>query len=332
MDQLNNQLAKHPQIKGLLDKANKAQKTLDGIVVKTPLLESKLLNKQLGVQVLFKPECLQKTGSFKFRGAYFKISQLTEEERKKGIIAYSSGNHAQGVAWAATLFNSKAKIIMPEDAPQIKINRTQAFGGEVLLYNRYKQIREALAEPYINEGMTLVPPYDDYDIMAGQATIGLEIIDELQPLNIKPDVLFCPVGGGGLIAGVSSALKSVYSDLTAIGVEPKGHDDTGKSLIKGKRIKNAGFVPTICDAIVTPTPGDLTFKINQHTVDQCDVVIDKNVFNATQVIRDELKLVVEPTGSVGLAALIANKDKYQDKTVVVILSGGNVDRHLFENN
>lgn len=321
-------LTNSAEIKQVLTSAAKAQQVLAQMVINTPLLESELLNQQLGARVLFKPECLQKTGSFKLRGAYFKISQLTDEARNKGIIAYSSGNHAQGVAYAATLFGAKSTIIMPEDAPKIKIKRTQAFGGEVVLYNRYEQIREELAIPYIEQGYTLVPPYDDWDIIAGQATIGFEIVDSLQALNIKPDTLLCPVGGGGLIAGVSTVLKTTYPQLTAIGVEPRGHDDTAKSLLAGQRVKNAGFVPTLCDAIVTPMPGEKTFVINQQTLSYCDVAGDNAVRKATQLIRDELKLVVEPTGAIALGALINNKAEFAGKTVIIILSGGNIDNDL----
>lgn len=319
-----NKLANIAEIKQLLTKADQAEKVLANMAVKTPLLESELLNQQLGMRLLFKAECLQKTGSFKFRGAYFKISQLSDSERKQGIVAYSSGNHAQGAAYAATLFGSKATVIMPEDAPQIKINRTQAFGGEMVLYNRYEQIREELAIPYIEKGQVLVPPYDDWDIMAGQATIGLEIISSLQTLAIEPDVLLSPVGGGGLIAGVSTILKTKYPKLTAIGVEPRGHDDTAKSLLQGKRIRNAGFVPTLCDAIVTPMPGEKTFEVNRHTLSHCLVAGDNAVKQAMQLLRDELKLMVEPTGAIGLAAVLNNQAEFVGKTLLIVLSGGNV--------
>lgn len=322
------QLQTNTAIQRLLVTVQTAAKTLTNVAITTPLLESELLNQQLGMRILFKPECLQRTGSFKFRGAYFKISQLSETERQQGIIAYSSGNHAQGVAKAATMFAAKSVVIMPADAPQIKIKRTQAFGAEVVLYNRYEQIREDLAIPYIDQGYTLVPPYDDWDIIAGQATIGREIIEDLQTQQITPDVLYCPVGGGGLIAGVSAVLKANYPQLDVIGVEPRGHDDTAKSLIKGERVKNAGFVPTLCDAIVTPTPGEKTFQINQQTLSHCEAVGNNSVLQAMRLIRDELKLIVEPTGASGLAALLNNKSQLQGKTVVIVLSGGNIDSAL----
>ncbi len=301
---------------------------LQDVAVRTPLLESELLNERIGRRVLFKAECLQRTGSFKFRGAYFKLSRLTQAEKNRGVIAYSSGNHAQGVACAARLHNTQATIIVPEDAPTIKIARTKAYGGKVVLYDRYNEEREALAIPYLEQGLVLVPPYDDWTIIAGQATIGQEICADLQAKGLSLDELWCPVGGGGLMAGVSSVIKTVFPKCWVSGVEPSGYDDTARSLALGERVKNSSYPTTICDAIVTPMPGEKTFTINQRTVDACVNVDDKAVWDAIQLIREELKLVVEPTGAAALAAMLQSIATKDNKTAVVILSGGNTDSAL----
>lgn len=303
---------------------------LQGKVIHTPLLEADLLNEQLGGRILFKPECLQYTGSFKFRGALNKISTLTPEQRQRGVVAYSSGNHAQGVAAAAKAAGIHAKIVIPEDAPALKIQNTRDYGAEVILYNRYTESREAIgAEIAQREGRILIPPYDDYDIMAGQGTLGLEIAEALTDMGIQADALLCPCGGGGLIAGVSTAMKALSPATAVYAVEPEGFDDTQRSLLSGQREQNATQGGSICDSIVTPQPGELTFAVNRNTLSGALIADETAVRQAMQLAFSRLKLVVEPGGVAGLAALINAQYDCSGKTVVVVLSGGNVDLTTF---
>jgi threonine dehydratase len=289
-----------------------------------------LLNEQLGGRILFKPECLQYTGSFKFRGALNKISTLTPEQRQRGVVAYSSGNHAQGVAAAAKAAGIHAKIVIPEDAPALKIQNTRDYGAEVILYNRYTESREAIgAEIAQREGRILIPPYDDYDIMAGQGTLGLEIAEALTDMGIQADALLCPCGGGGLIAGVSTAMKALSPATAVYAVEPEGFDDTQRSLLSGQREQNATQGGSICDSIVTPQPGELTFAVNRNTLSGALIADETAVRQAMQLAFSRLKLVVEPGGVAGLAALINAQYDCSGKTVVVVLSGGNVDLTTF---
>ncbi|MEZ5534559.1 MAG: threonine/serine dehydratase [Thiolinea sp.] len=303
---------------------------LQNRIVHTPLLESGLLNEQLGGRVLFKAECLQYTGSFKFRGALNKISQLTEEQKQRGVVAYSSGNHAQGVAAAALAAGIHAKIVIPADAPALKIQNTRDYGAEVILYDRHTESREAIGRDIAErEGRVLVPPYDDYDIMAGQGTAGLEIAESLAVMGIEADALLCPCGGGGLIAGVSTAIKALSPRTAVYAVEPEGFEDTQRSLLSGRREQNATQGGSICDSIVTPQPGELTFAVNQHTLTAGLVVDEAAVKQAMQLAFSRLKLVVEPGGVVGLAALLNGQYDPAGKTVVAVLSGGNVDLETF---
>nr|CAA6828071.1 MAG: Threonine dehydratase, catabolic (EC [uncultured Thiotrichaceae bacterium] len=304
---------------------------LQGRVVHTPLLESELLNEQLGGRVLFKPECLQYTGAFKFRGALNKIATLTDEQCDKGIVAYSSGNHAQGVAAAAKSEGIHAKIVIPQDAPALKIQNTRDYGAEVILYDRYNESREQIGREIAErEGRTLVPPYDDFDVMAGQGTVGLEIVESLQGMGVTADAVLCPCGGGGLIAGVSTAIKALSPETDVYAVEPEGFDDTKRSLLSGNREMNATQGGSVCDSIVTPQPGELTFPVNQATLAGGLVVTDQQVAEAMQLAFSRLKVVVEPGGVVGLAALLAGQYQLAGKTVVVVLSGGNVDGATFQ--
>ncbi|MFT5258731.1 MAG: threonine dehydratase [Saprospiraceae bacterium] len=294
--------------------------------VYTPLLESDLLNQQLGGRVLFKAECLQRTGAFKIRGALNKLLSLSEAEKAKGIIAYSSGNHAQAVALASQLLNIDAKIIIPEDAPKLKINNTRAYGAEVILYNRYTESREQLAQDVADqEGRVLVPPYNDIDVITGQATVGLEISQQLDTLGIQADALLCPCGGGGLMAGLSSAIRFHSKEMAIYSVEPEGFDDTKRSLESGEILSIDPEQRSICDSIVTPCPGTLTFPINQKNLTGGLVVTDTAVKQALKVAYTQLKLTVEPGASVGLAALLSGEFDATNKTVVVVLSGGNID-------
>lgn len=294
--------------------------------VYTPLLESDLLNRRLGGRVLFKAECLQRTGAFKIRGALNKLCALSTAQKAQGLVAYSSGNHAQAVALAAQLLAIDATIIIPEDAPKIKINNTRAYGARVLLYDRYAESREQLAQDLADkEGRVIIPPYNDLEIITGQATVGLEINQQLDALGISADAVLCPCGGGGLIAGLSTAIK-MHAEKTAIyAVEPVGFDDTKRSLESGKIVHNEPAKRSICDAIVTPCPGSLTFPINQKNLTAAIAVDDAAVVQALKVAYTELKLAVEPGAAVGLAALLSGALTAANKTVVVVLSGGNID-------
>lgn len=302
-----------------------AHQRLTEVVINTPIIESVSINKQLGGRLLFKVEALQRTGSFKFRGAYNKISQLAQNS-DSGIVAYSSGNHAQGVALAASLFNLPATIIMPADSPRIKINNTKALGGEVILYDRYTQSREEIGQSLAQEGnLALVKPYDDLDIIAGQGTAGLEASHQLDKLGLKPDQVIVPCGGGGLISGTSIAIHKHFPKAKIWAAEPEHYDDAKRSLAAGERVSNNANQPSLCDSIVTPTPGELTFPIMQAHLEGGLVVNEEQVLQAMASCMQELKVVVEPGGCAGLAALFAGLLPTQNKTTLVILSGGNAD-------
>ena len=304
----------------------RADNCLQGRVVRTPLIESDWTNEQLGGRVLFKAECLQRTGSFKIRGATNKISSLSEAQKKLGVVAYSSGNHAQGVAAAAKSLGIKAKIVIPRDAPEMKIANTRAYGASVILYERNTEDREGIAKGIADsEGLSLIPPYDDELVIAGQGVVGLELLQQLEQDGITPDAILCPCGGGGLVAGVATAVKSKLPQVDIFSVEPEEFDDTKRSLVAGQRLSNPTGAETICDAIVTPTPGELTFEINRRLLSGGLAVSDKSVIQAMIEAYNRLKLVVEPGGAVGLAALLSNAYPLEGNTVVVILSGGNMD-------
>ena len=303
---------------------------LAGRAVVTPLLEFPALDEQVGGWVLIKPEILQRTGSFKFRGAYNKISQLPEAKRPAGVVAYSSGNHAQGVAAAARLFGVPAAIVMPADAPAIKIENTRSYGAEVLLYDRYREAREEVAAGLVAErGATLVRPYDDPDIIAGQGTCGLEIARQAAALGRRLDAVLVCCGGGGLTAGSALALTELSPGTAIHTVEPEGFDDTARSLAAGRRVANDPGPSSVCDALLAPTPGELTFTINRRLVTGGLAVTDAETRAAMAYAFRHLKLVVEPGGAVALAALLSGKIEARDKTVALTLSGGNVDPEFF---
>lgn len=307
-----------------------AARRLDGLAVRTPLLESPQINETLGLRVLFKAECLQRTGSFKFRGAYTKLSRLSAEVRQNGVVAYSSGNHAQGVSAAAQILGIHATNIMPSDAPRIKIDNTRGYGADVIHYERPSQDRRAIAEEFSRQtGAIIVPPFNDVDVISGQGTTGLEIDEQLRALGIVADAVFCPVGGGGLLSGLATAIKARRPQLEVWCAEPAGYDDVTRSIISGQRETADTDVRTICDAIVTPQPGVITFEIIRKLVQGGLVVSDAEVKNTIALLFDRLKLVVEPGGSVAFAALLKNRARWSGKTVVVVLSGGNVDRADF---
>jgi threonine dehydratase len=304
---------------------------IKGVAIRTPLLNFPVLDERLGARVYLKAETLQRTGSFKFRGAYNKISSIPADKKKGGVVAYSSGNHAQGVAHAATLCGVPAVIVMPQDAPKAKRERTKAFGAEVVLYDRDREDRAAIARKIAEErGAVLVPPFDDPLIVAGQGTAGREICEDLAALGVKPDMAVIGASGGGLMAGISLALKARVPDIAIYAAEPEGFDDTIRSFKSGQRERNAKMSGTICDALMTETPGVVTFEINRKLVGQGVVASDAEVGRAVAFAFRELKLVVEPGGAIGLAALLAGKLDVKGKVVVGVLSGGNIDADMFD--
>jgi threonine dehydratase len=307
-----------------------AAKRLDGIAVRTPLINAPVLDERLGARVFLKAETMQRTGSFKFRGAYNKISSISPEKRAAGVVAYSSGNHAQGVAAAAKLLGMRATIVMPADAPRLKRERTAALGAEIILYDRDKEDRAAIAKNIVaDRGATLVPPYDDPLIIAGQGTIGREIVEDLGQLLLEPEIVVVGASGGGLAAGISLGIKARVPATKFYTVEPEGFDDTLRSFASGKREANARMSGSICDALMSNTPGELTFPINRELIGSGLTASDMEVAAAVRYAFQELKLVVEPGGAIGLAALLAGKLDVKGKVVVGILSGGNVDAELF---
>jgi threonine dehydratase len=305
-----------------------AARQIEGAAVRTPLIESPALNERVGGRVLLKAETLQVAGAFKFRGAYNRISRLTAEERARGVVAFSSGNHAQGVAAAARMVGTHATIVMPADSPAIKIAGVRSFGGEVRLYDRWTESREAIGAALATErGSVLVPPFDDPFVIEGQGTTALELLDQAQGAAI--DQLLCPCSGGGLMAGINLVLEARSPATEAWGVEPEGFDDTVRSLAAGERLGHPQGRPSICDALQTPMPGALTFPINQRVLKGALTVSDAEAVEAVRYAFRTLKLVVEPGGAAALAALLAGKVEARGRTTAVILSGGNIDPALF---
>jgi len=304
---------------------------LQGVAVETPLLESAALNERLGLRVLIKPETLQRVGAFKFRGAYNRLVQLTDEEKKRGVVAFSSGNHAQGVALAAKLLGVRALIVMPADAPKVKADATLGYGAEVKFYDRLTESREKIAAAVAAErGSIVVPAFDDPHIIAGQGTAGLELVRQARARGAELGAVVVPCSGGGLLAGIATAVKALSPNTAMIGVEPEGYDDTLKSLQAGERRPMTPTHRTLCDALETPCPGELTFPIIKETVADVAVVTDAEVAEAMRYAFSVLKLVVEPGGSAGLAALLAGKVRAPDAGAIgLVLSGGNVDPEQF---
>ena len=307
-----------------------AAERLAGKALVTPLLEFAILNSRVGGRVLIKPENLQRTGSFKFRGAYNRLCQLSEAARKAGVVAYSSGNHAQGVAAAAALVGTRATIVMPADAPAIKIENTRGHGADVVLYDRYHEVRESVAEKIIAErGAILVRPYDDPDIITGQGTCGLEIARQAATLGASVDTLLVCCGGGGLVSGTALAMAELSPATRVYAVEPEDFDDTARSLAAGRRLENDPAARSICDALLAPRPGETTFALNQRLLAGGLVVSDAEVAAAMTYAFRNLKLVVEPGGAVCLAALLAGRIEARGKTTALTLSGGNIDAASF---
>lgn len=309
------------------DDVNEAAARLSGVAVRTPTLEFTVLNEQAGTRVLLKPEIFQITGTFKFRGAYNRLSRLTAQERPHGVVAFSSGNHAQGVAAAARLLEIPATIVMPQDAPAIKIERTRALGATVVFFDRYTEDREVIAADLASQtGAVVVPSYDDPHIIAGQGTAALELFEDAATRDISISSLLIPCGGGGLTAGSVLAQEALSPKTGIFTVEPEGYDDHARSFASGNRESADISQKSICDALLSPMPGELTFAINRTGVKSGLVVSEREVLGAMRFAFAELKLVVEPGGCVALAALLNGKIATQSHdTVAIVLSGGNVD-------
>jgi threonine dehydratase len=302
-----------------------AAERLAGIAHHTPAITSRSVDERTGAAVFLKAENLQRVGAFKFRGAYNKISRLTDDELRRGVVTVSSGNHAQAVALAATLMGTTAKILMPEDAPEIKVAGVKGFGGEVVPFDRYAQDRDGLLHELADrEGRVIVHPYDDPLVMAGQGTCVKELIEDVGPLTH----LFVCVGGGGLIAGCSTAAKALVPDCRVIGVEPEAGNDTQQSLERGERV-SIPVPETIADGQQTTAPGKLTFPIIQKRVEQVVTVTDAEIVATMRFAFERLKLVLEPSGACAFAAMLTGKIDISGGRVGVTLSGGNVDLARF---
>jgi len=313
-----------------IDAIRAAAQRIEGHARRTPLLSSPFLDEIAGRHILIKPECLQHTGSFKYRGARAALSALDPDAQARGVIAFSSGNHAQGIALVARQFDSPSVIVMPTDAPKLKIDNTRALGAEVVLYDRDTESRDEIGAALAAErNLTLIKPYDEPDVIAGQGTVGLEIAQDAKHLGINSAEIIVPCGGGGLTAGISMALEVEAPDLTVRPAEPEGFDDVARSLASGQIEQNVQSSGSICDAIVTPSPGALTFPVMQRLCGPGLVVSDEDCQRAMAAAFTRLKLVIEPGGAVALAAALFHSEKIQSDHVIVVASGGNVDAPLF---
>lgn len=313
------------------DDVRSAALRLEGLAVKTPLLSSPALDERAGGTILVKAEPLQRTGSFKFRGAYNALSRLDETARRRGVVAFSSGNHAQGVAEAARLLDIPAIIVMPSDAPEIKKAGVIARGAKLELYDRETESREGIANALCAEsGRTLIPSYDHPHIIAGQGTCGLEIFQTLAERGQSADRLICCVGGGGLIGGINLAAEALSPATEIFGAEPEGFDDHARSLALGHIVANERKGGSICDALLSPAPGELTFAINQKRLSGVAVISDAAAMEAVRFAFEHLKIVAEPGGAAALAALLSGEVKAaRDAVTIVVLTGGNVDPAVF---
>ena len=307
-----------------------AAERLTPMAVRTPLLENLALNSVVGGRVLMKAETLQRTGSFKFRGAYNFVSQLDEGQRRRGVVAYSSGNHALGVAAAAALLGAPATIVMPADAPSVKLDNTRALGANVVTYDRHSEAREEIATRLAADtGATIVPPYDHPWTIAGQGTVGLEIAEQSSEIGAMPAAIIVCCGGGGLTAGIATVVAEAAPATLIHTAEPDGFDDTARSLAAGKLVSNQPGGRSICDALLAPAPGALTFSINKRLVTGGVSVSDAEVRRAMLFAWQTLKLVVEPGGVVALAAVLSGAIDCKDRVIAVVLSGANVDAAVF---
>ena len=306
---------------------------LRGQVRRTPVLHSPFLDRIAGRRVLVKAECLQRTGSFKFRGGWSAVSSLSPELRSKGVIAFSSGNHAQGVALAAMNHDVPSVIVMPKDAPRLKVENTRSFGAEVVLYDRVGgESRDAIGAALAKErDLTLIRPFDEPLVIAGQGTVGLEIAEQVRDFGVEAaDVLVC-CGGGGLTGGIALALEATAPGLRPRPVEPQGFDDVARSLAFGRIERNENVTGSICDAILTESPGEITFPILRRLCGPGLVVSDEECLRAMAAAFNRLKIVIEPGGAAALAAALYHPGSVEGETVVVVATGGNVDAQLFAN-
>jgi threonine dehydratase len=303
---------------------------LEGLAVKTPLIRSEVLDAAVGGRVFIKAECLQRTGSFKFRGAYNRIGRLSADERTRGVVAFSSGNHAQGVAAAAALVGTSAVIVMPSDAPAAKIEGTRTLGGEVVLYDRRTQSREAMAAEIAAErGAILVPAFEDFHVIAGQGTLALEALVQLEALGETIDLLLAPASGGGMLAGIGLAFEALSPATRLYAVEPEAYDDHALSLAAGHPMTVKPDAVSLCDALMSPAPGEMTFAMNSRRLYGALGVSDDEALAAMRFAFRHLKLVLEPGGAVALAAVLAGKIKARGLATLVVASGGNVDAAVF---
>ncbi|MBD8687993.1 MULTISPECIES: pyridoxal-phosphate dependent enzyme [unclassified Rhizobium] len=293
---------------------------------RTPFLSSPFLDDIAGRKIFVKAECLQRTGSFKFRGGWSAVSALTPDVRKRGVIAFSSGNHAQGVALAAALHGVPSVIIMPQDAPKIKIDNTRAYGAEVVLFDRAKDDRDAIGAKLAEErGLTLIKPFDEPLVIAGQGTVGLEIAEQGREHGIETADVLVPCGGGGLTSGIALALEAKAPHYTVRTCEPEKFDDVARSLASGKIERNEALSGSICDAIITPQPGNITFPIMTGRCGKGMAVTEDEALRAMVLAFLRLKVVIEPGGAVALAAALFRGDEIDADTVIAVASGGNVD-------
>ncbi|MFN5999214.1 MAG: threonine/serine dehydratase [Paracoccaceae bacterium] len=305
-----------------------AARRLEGHVRQTPLLHAPLLDRLAGRRVFVKAECLQVTGSFKARGGWSAVSALSSEARARGVIAFSSGNHAQGVAYAAAAHGAPCVILMPSDAPQVKIANTRAYGAEVVLYDRATEDRDAIGARIAGErGLSLIKPYDDPQVIAGQGTVGLELAEQAALAGITAAPVFVCCGGGGLSSGISLALAARATGLQVRTAEPAGFDDMARSLVSGRRERNAALGGSICDAILTPSPGELTFPILSRLAGPPAVITDDQALQAMALAFTHLRIVLEPGGAAALAAALFTEDL--PDTVIAVATGGNVDPATF---
>ena len=309
-----------------LEKILHANTILKGIVRETPLLSSNKLNQSLGIDVFFKAESEQHTGSFKIRGAYYCMHQHLTDHGAQNVVAYSSGNHAQGVALAGSLLGLSTTIVMPSDAPKTKIDGTRNYGANIITYDRYAEDREQIASEYADKNNAfLVPPYNHEDVIAGQSTVAIEAVQQMASMDLSIDDYICPIGGGGLIAGSGLALKNLSPKTRIYGVEPEFFNDTQLSLSAGRRQKINIKNTSICDALMVDTPGELTFPINQRQINEIFTVDDDDVIEAMTFAYDELGIILEPSGAVGLALILKGRFTPSGKIIVVVFSGGNID-------
>ena len=307
-----------------------ASKRLEGKIVRTPILQSKYINEKLESNIFLKAENLQTIGAFKFRGAMNSILQLPSDIKK--VVAWSSGNHAQAVAAASKITGRQATIVMPEDSPKAKLNGTAFWGATIIKYDRNKENREEIGKKIAKDiNAKIIPPFDDEKVIIGQGTAGIECIEQLNEINVTPDIVLCCCGGGGLIAGISTAIKEKFQNAKIYSVEPENFDDTKKSLKKNSIIPNSMEHNSICDALLADKPGKITFEINKLNLTSGLSVSDKEALIAMNTAFKYLKIVLEPGGAVALAAAIFKKIDIKDKNVLVIASGGNVDKDIFQN-